>query len=483
MRIKPDCCSIRDPPGVVVSAPGQAGESLLRRHGGARKEQNDMTDSLGPKDQAEAIAQFRAQVIGPLLCRTFDSHGELAAAIRELALEPVRPPGAEVSRTFAASTLERWYYAHRQGGLSALQPQSRASGFAGALSEDQRALLLGVRREYPTVSTALIVRTLEYDGRLPKGLVSEPTVRRLFAAHGLDRQALAVRNGGSERRRWTAPAPNFLWHTDVCHGPALRSDGRSLPLRIHALLDDNSRFIVGIKACATEREIEMLALIVKAFRGYGLPQSIYTDNGPTYVGAALSTACTRLGVALVHAKPHDPQARGKMERFWRTLREQCLDHIDPRSTHHDVQVRLLAWLDGHYHRTPHSSLMGKTPAEAFEVAPRKPVDETLLSEALVARGRRRIRRDGTVQIAGTDFEVAQGFLAGRLVHIGRSFLDPTTPPWVEHEDQRFALTPVDPKKNGSRKRSGSLRQGIDAVAFDPPGALLDEVLGRKAGES
>ena len=48
-----------------------------------------MTDSLGPKDQAEAIAQFRAQVIGPLLCRTFDSHGELAAAIRELALEPV----------------------------------------------------------------------------------------------------------------------------------------------------------------------------------------------------------------------------------------------------------------------------------------------------------------------------------------------------------------------------------------------------------
>ncbi|MEZ4230771.1 MAG: transposase, partial [Polyangiaceae bacterium] len=136
-----------------------------------------------------------------------------------------------------------------------------------------------------------------------------------------------------------------------------------------------------------------------------------------------------------------------------------------------------------YHRTPHSSLMGKTPAEAFEVAPRKPVDETLLSEALVARGRRRIRRDGTVQIAGTDFEVAQGFLAGRLVPIGRSFLDPRSPPWVEHEDQRFTLTPVDPKKSGSRKRSSSLRQGIDAVAFDPPGVLLDQVLGRKAGES
>ncbi|MGE0326020.1 MAG: hypothetical protein AB7K71_37620 [Polyangiaceae bacterium] len=77
-----------------------------------------MTDSLGLRDQAEAIAQFRAQVIGPL--RTFDSHGELAAAIRELAPEPVRPPGAEVSRSFAASTLERWYYTHRQMAWTAV---------------------------------------------------------------------------------------------------------------------------------------------------------------------------------------------------------------------------------------------------------------------------------------------------------------------------------------------------------------------------
>src|SRR5688572_4132519 len=109
-----------------------------------------------------------------------------------------------------------------------------------------------------------------------------------------------------------------------------------------------------------------------------------TDNGPTYVGDALSTVCGRLGIGLLHAKPYDPQARGKMERFWRTLREQCLDHVGSLGSHHDVQVRLLAWLVRHYHVTPHSSLMGKTPAESYEVAPRKPIDEPLLREALVA---------------------------------------------------------------------------------------------------
>lgn len=82
--------------------------------------------------------------------------------------------------------------------------------------------------------------------------------------------------------------------------------------------------VVAIQACATERESEMLALMVKAIRGYGCPETLYLDNGPTYVGETLGTACARLGIALVHAKPYDPQARGKMERFWRTLREQCV---------------------------------------------------------------------------------------------------------------------------------------------------------------
>ena len=440
-----------------------------------------MTDTIGPRDHAEAIALFRAQVIGELLLCEHASHGELAEAIRQLAARPVRAPGAEVARCYSAPTIQRWYYAYRRHGLAGLRPTSRSIGNGRALTDAERELLLAVRRDHPRVSATLILRTLVADGRLRKGVLSGQTLRRLYRSEGLDRQTLRATDAGP-RRRWEAHAPNALWHTDVCHGPALTPGKRSLPLRIHALLDDHSRYVVAIQACPTERESEMLALTVKALRLHGAPDMIYADNGPTYIGEGLGTVCGRLGIGLLHAKPYDPQARGKMERFWRTLREQCLDHVGGLGSYHDVQVRLLAWLDRHYHVTPHSSLMGQTPAEVFETASRKPLDEPLLREALVAHGQRRIRRDGTVQIAGQEFEVEQGFLAGRLVTIGRSLLDPTEAPWVEHEDQRLLLKPVDPKANATAKRLNRKRKGIDAVPFDPPTALLDRVTGKRGGE-
>ena len=150
---------------------------------------------------------------------------------------------------------------------------------------------------------------------------------------------------------------------------------------------------------------------------------------------------------------------------------------------HEVQVRLLAWLDKHYHVTAHSSLLGKTPAEVYEISPRKPVPDTILREAMIVRGRRRIRRDGTLSIAGRDFELDQGFLTGRIVTIARSLLDPSKLPWVEHEEQRLTLRPVDAQKNVERSSCHRAKKGIDAVPFDPPGALLASATGQQGGVS
>ena len=252
-----------------------------------------MTDSIGPKDHAEAVALFRAQVIGELLLCEHHNHGELSEALRELAARPVKAPGAEVARCYSAPTLQRWYYAYKKGGLEALKPQSRAVGYGTRLTDAERDLVLDIRRDHPRVSAALILRTLEVDGRLRKGVLTGPTLRRLYAAHGLDRQTLTASDRGA-RRRWEAKAPNVLWHTDVCHGPALRVDGCAVPLRIHALLDDHSRYVLAIQACTNEREAEMLALMVKAVRLHGLPQVLYLDNGSTYSGKALATMCSRL---------------------------------------------------------------------------------------------------------------------------------------------------------------------------------------------
>lgn len=445
-------------------------------------------DEVTPKDHAEAVAIFRAQVIGPLACRTDWTHGELAQALRALAAQPFRPPGSARTRCYAPSTLERWLYAWRRSGLEGLRPRRRSDrGHGRALTNAQRDLLLDIRRDHPQIAATVILRTLVASGRLPAGTMSDTTLRRLYAEHGLDRKTVRRRDLGhpTERRRWQAAKAHQVWHADVMHGPALDVDGRSVPLRIHAILDDRTRYVVAIQACATERESEMLALLVRGVRRHGSPETLYLDNGPTYVGETLRTACARLGVTLVHAKPHDPQARGKMERFWRTLRGQCVSLMGPMPSLHEVQVRLIAWLDVHYHLAPHAGLLGKSPQEVLDAelasAARTAPSEDLLREALTVRQTRRLRSDGTLDVAGRDFELEQGFLAGHKVVVARTLVDPTEAPWVEHDEQRLVLRPVDPVANAKRKRSRRPKRGLDAVPFDPAGTLLKRMLSPKKG--
>lgn len=443
------------------------------------------TEAIGPKDHAEAVAIFRAQVIAPL-CISDLARGERIRLLRELSEQSFTPPCATASKTFSATTIERWLYRYRRGGFEALKPMSRERGAALVLNDPQRELLVQIRREHPSASAELIVSTLEHDGRLVAGSVSPNTVRRLFRMHGLDKRSARAAARGSLRRRWQAARVNQLWHADVCHGPALSIDGRSLPLRIHALLDDHSRRIIAIQACVTERESEMLMLLVKALRVHDAPETLYLDNGATYSGDALKTMCARLGISLVHAKPYDPQARGKMERFWRTLREGCLDHLGPVTSLHDVQVRLLAYVDQRYHVAPHASLMGQSPLAVYEHGRSKQtpeLTEAMLETALTVHGTRRVRRDGTLEVGGTTWETTAGFLAGRNVLVGRSLLDPTSAPWLEHEGIRHAVERVDPIANAQRPRERlhKAKRGLD-VPFDPPSALLNAMLGRKAGK-
>ena len=437
---------------------------------------------LKPKDRAEEIAIFRAQMIGSLAHRDFERRGELKRELRALSRVRVTPPGAAHPRTYSVTSLERWYYTYRAEGLAGLRPRGRSDrGHGRHLTKAQRELLLDIRREHPSASVALILRTLVADGRLEAGAISPSTVCRFYEEQGLMR--VRRRDGdGRRRRRWEAAHPMALWHADVCHGPALRVGKRTRPLRIHAILDDASRYVVALRAADNERESEMLSLSVSALRRFGRPGAFYLDNGATYVGDSLATMCARLDVGLWHATPYDPEARGKMERFWRTMREQCLDFVGQRASLHEVQVRLLAWLDQHYHRAPHGGLLGKSPREVFErdrPEPRIP-SQSELRDALSIRTRRGVRKDGTLSVGGVEWELVQGYLAGKRVTVARSLLEPSEAPWVEHEDKRLTLKRLDPKANATRKRPKpkKARRGVDAIPFDPAEAMLDEATGR-----
>ena len=172
-----------------------------------------MNDELKPKDHSEAVALFRHALIGALCSRGDLAHGDLATELRALSERAVLPPGADCTRRYGASTYEAWLYAYRRGGLDALKPKRRRDvGHGRKLNDEQRELLLAIKRERPDASAALILRTLQEDGRLQRGQVRASTVRRLYAEHGLSGpQCRQLAGSARDRRRWEAPRPNELW--------------------------------------------------------------------------------------------------------------------------------------------------------------------------------------------------------------------------------------------------------------------------------
>ena len=280
--------------------------------------------------------------------------------------------------------------------------------------------------------------------------------------------------GGTTRLRWQAERPGALWHGDVCHGPTLTLADKRTPVRVHALLDDASRFVVALRVESDEREETMLSLFAQALMEHGKPDALYLDNGSTYRGDFLRLVCSRLGITLLHAKPYDAPARGKMERFWRRMREEALSHVGQVASLADIEAKLLAWLVRFYQGAPHAGILGRAPAARFAEGSKVLVQKEELRAALTARVRRRVRRDSTLSVGGVVYEVPLGYLAGQLVTVATSLFD-SKDPILEHEHKRFPLRVVDPVSNGKRRRPPrriATERATHPVEFDP-GVALD----------
>jgi transposase InsO family protein len=424
--------------------------------------------------QAEAIALFRLGIVGDLLARDL-APGELRDELVARAAQRHRPPGATSSRSYHWKTLQSWYYAAKQGGHRRLVPASRRKGFATALSPEKRALLVQIRREHPSAAAGLILDVAVRQNIVAKDEVSPSTLRRLFAAAGVPRSSV-TRTDRRERRRWDAGRVGALWHGDVCHIWVRSLAGVPRKLYVHGLLDDHSRYVPVIEAREAEKETDMLSILCAALLRFPTPETLYLDNGSCYRGETLALACARLGIHLVHAQPYDPQARGKMERFWRTLRQRCTDHLPPGVSIHDVNAALLAFLDGEYHARPHAGLMGEAPARRFHAGlgalglARSAKD---LAAALEVTVKRRIGNALTFSVEGRLYEVRGRHLAGKTVDV---VVDPFTgaPLRVEFEASSIVFGLCDMAANRHRGRAAAAPSSEPTVPFDPIAALLEK---------
>lgn len=358
---------------------------------------------------ADTVALFRYGLIADLRdVRPGDR--SLHARLEEKADREYDIPGT-TRRRVAAGTLREWLYAYRRGGFDALKPRPRRDvGRARALPPAVADALCTLKEEAPTFSVLMLVATARQRGLIPPDLVVAPaTVHRLLTRHGLMVRAPET-STTKDRRRFAFALANDLWMSDVMHGPSVldEEDRRRHKTYLIALLDDATRVVPHAAFARSENVIAFLPVFARAIQRRGVPARLYVDNGSAYRARHLALVCAKLGVTLIHARPYQPQAKGKIERFFRTCRAQLLPTLvdaDTRSLE-ALNRRLWAWLEDEYHETPHRGLEGETPLARWAATagglaqPPNHLDELFLFEE-----KRKVQKDRTVSLRGVVYEV------------------------------------------------------------------------------
>jgi putative transposase len=354
--------------------------------------------------QEEALFRY-GLIAAPLDARI--SNAERGALVRALALRLHAHPSGDL-RQVGRSTLDDWIRAYRRGGFGALVPKQRASvpRTPSVLLEQAEAL----RRENPRRTCAQIARIIAQanGGRGPSQSTIERHLRRLGLSRG---ELLGEREAFG---RFEASAPNELWVADCLHGPAL-SGKRAILI---AVLDDHSRLVVAARFSLAESTVGLEAVLRDAFQSRGLPSRLYCDNGQIFTSRQLGRICAVMGIRLVHSAPGRPQGRGKIERFFRTLRDGLLVELEGGSVSlglEELERLLQAWIERVYHRRVHTETKQTPLARYGGLTPRRPTGQEL-REAFMWQEVRLVTKTATVSLLGNSYEVDQA-LCGRRVEL------------------------------------------------------------------
>jgi putative transposase len=357
-------------------------------------------------DWRDQEALFRYGLIAVALDARI-SNAERGALVRALALRWHAHPSGDL-RQVGRSTLDDWIRAYRRGGFDALVPKQRASvPRTASVLLDQAEVL---RRENPRRTSAQIARIIAKanGGQGPSRSTIERHLRRL----GLSRAALL-----GEREafgRFEASLPNELWVADCLHGPVV-SGRRAILI---CVLDDHSRLVVAARFAPAESTVRLEAVLRDAFQSRGLPSRLYCDNGQIFTSRQLGRICAVMGIRLVHSAPGRPEGRGKIERFFRTLRDGLLVELDSASVSlsmEELERMLQAWIERVYHRRVHSETKQTPLARYRAFTPRRPTVQEL-REAFMWQEVRVVTKTATVSLLGNTYEVHQA-LCGRRVEL------------------------------------------------------------------
>lgn len=366
------------------------------------------------QEYRHAVALMRYSAIAPLIPGLPEGYRNLTDYLEEASRRGLLHPDGEV-KSYSPKTLYKWYAGYLKGGFDALLPSGRSDcGKTRKLDDDLKEKIAYLKERYPRMGAAAIFRQLKEDGSIKSGGASESTVNRY-----VNQLALEAGNIPSkDMRRYERPHVNEVWCGDSSVGPYLTAaDGRKRRVYVIALIDDASRLVTGTGVFFEDTFVNLMSVMKGAVAKYGVPRMFNFDNGSAYKNKQMELLAARIGTTINYCKPYTPTAKAKVERWFRTMKDQWMASLDMRDFPSlDTLNGSLCTYVRDYNLSAHSSLKGVSPQERFfseqECIRRLPggrIETDFLLEL-----ERRVSADSVVTIGNVEYEVDMRFARQRI---------------------------------------------------------------------
>ena len=366
--------------------------------------------------EKQEVAAFRFSIIHEFVNGAKPQFGEQEKLLREKCNKKWEIPCSDRT-SIGRSTILRWVTLYKESGgeISALYPKDRKDrGQARVYDKDTCLGLIQLRKELRNLPVRLVRDKAKKRGILPVDASADlSTLYRFLNAQGLMEKEPSP---AVDRRKFEAEYPNDLWQSDVMHGPKLQVGAdRARKVYLIAFIDDRSRLITHGAFYISESLVSFKIAFEQALLTRGLPRKLYVDNGAAYKSKQLQFTAASLGIALIHAKPYSPQGKGKIERFFKTVRTEFLPCFKGE-TLDEINEAFDLWLREIYHKRRHSAT-GQSPFKRFtaklECVRAAPRD---LKDHFRSIHRRRVNKDRTIMVQNRLFE-APVTLVGERVEV------------------------------------------------------------------
>lgn len=358
------------------------------------------------KKKAEDIAVERMQLVAPLFAEGLDP-----AKATEIRKRICQETG------LSERTLRRYVAQYRKHGFSGLKPKGKGKPASVTLPSNliEQAILL--RREVPTRSVAQIIQILEWEGHVQPGQIKRSTLQEKLSERGYSTRHMRMyAESGVAARRFQQRHRNRLWHSDLKYGPYLPigPNGTMKQVFLVTFIDDATRYVLhGAFYPVMDKSI-VEDCFRRAIQKYGVPESVYFDNGKQYRTKWMSRTCSKLGIRLLFAKPYSPESTGKVERFNRVVDSFLSESaLEKPKTLERLNELFEVWLSECYQNKSHSALANKMSPETAFRSDKKAlrfVDPDVLRNAFLHCESRKVDKSGCISFMDRKYEVGLPFV-------------------------------------------------------------------------